>query len=198
MPVELADLKVVAAIVGLLSNIAFLPYLLDLFKKRTKPHIYTWCIWLITQGTATLAAWQGGAGLGVLGLVVGMLFVAFVFVLSFWYGTKNITRSDTIALVVALIAIFVWWGLEQPILAVLLVALIDGLGYVPTFRKSYTEPWSETVSSWGIFALGNIASLFALETYSLLTVPYLALIAIANTALTVFLLWRRNIIRREI
>jgi hypothetical protein len=192
--VELVDWKIVAAGIGLVSNVAFFPYLFDLFKKRTKPHIYTWCIWLITQGTATLAALQGGAGLGVLGLAVGMVFVTFVFILSFWYGTKNITRSDTVALVFALLAIFIWWGLKEPILAVFLVAFIDGLGYIPTFRKSFAEPWSETVVSWGIFAVGNIASLLALEAYSLLTVPYLALLAVANTALTGFLLVRRRAI----
>lgn len=192
MLLDFTDFKTLFALAGLLSNIAFLPYLIDLFKKRTKPHIYTWFIWLITQGTATLAALEGGAGLGILGLAVGMIFVTTVFVLSFWYGTKNITRFDTAALVVALAAILVWWGLKQPVLAVLLVSLIDGVGYMPTFRKSYTEPWSETVSSWAIFAGGNVASLLALESYNLLTVPYLAVIAVANTSLTLFLLIRRK------
>jgi hypothetical protein len=189
---DFTDVKTLFALVGLLSNMAFLPYFIDLFKKRTKPHIYTWFIWLITQGTATLAALEGGAGLGVLGLAVGMVFVTAVFVLSFWYGTKNITRSDTVALIAALAAIIVWWWLQEPVLAVLLVALIDGLGYIPTFRKSFSAPWSETALSWGIFAVGNVASLLALEAYSLLTVPYLAMIAVANTSLALFLLARRK------
>ncbi len=40
---------VVASSIGIL---AYLPYLKDIFAGNTKPHAYTWLIWLITQGAA--------------------------------------------------------------------------------------------------------------------------------------------------
>ncbi len=188
----------VAGVIGLLSNVAFVPYLVDLFKRRTEPHLYTWFIWLITQGTATLAAFDGGGAWGVAGLAVGMVLVAAVFILSFWYGTKNITSHDIFVLLAALMAVFVWWQLKEPVLAVLMVSFIDVLGYLPTYRKSWSEPWSETVSAWAIFSFGNLVSLFALEVFNLQTATYLAAIMVANLILFILLLIRRRHIPRPV
>lgn len=190
--IETIDWKFVAAMLGLLSNIAFLPYLIDIFKRRTEPHVYTWLIWLITQGTATVGVYYGGGGWGAAGLTLGTVLVAVVFLLSFRYGTKNITKSDTLVLIAALAAVLVWWQLNQPVLAVLMVSAIDALGYIPTYRKSWSEPWSETASSWGIFAAGNFISLFGLAALNLLTVTYLATIMVANTILLTLILIRRR------
>lgn len=189
---DFTDPKIIAALIGLLSIGAFIPYIWDTVKGRTEPHVYTWIIWLITQGTAVAGILHGGGGFGAAGLTVGLALVAFTLLLSFKYGTRNITRSDTVILIAALAAVLVWWQLDQPVLAVLMVCVIDALGYIPTYRKSFEEPWSETASSWGIFAIGNVASILGLEAYNLLTVPYLATIGIANVALTTLLLIRRR------
>lgn len=41
----------------------FFPYFLDIFRKRTKPHAYTWLIWSVTYGTALAGLWYGKGGL---------------------------------------------------------------------------------------------------------------------------------------
>lgn len=189
---ESIDWKLVAAVLALASNLAFLPYIRDILAKRTQPHLYTWLIWCITQGTAVAGLWYGGGGIGGWALTFGLLLVTAVFFLCFPYGTKNVTRSDTIVLVGALAAVLVWWQLHEPVLAVLMVSAIDALGYIPTFRKSYTEPWSETILTWAIFAVGNALSILALASYNLLTVPYTATILTANVILVAFLLIRRQ------
>jgi hypothetical protein len=56
-----------------------------------------------------------------------------VMLLSLKYGTRNITRSDTIILILALAAVFVWVQLDNPLLAVIMVTLIDLAGYVPSW-----------------------------------------------------------------
>lgn len=189
---ESLDWKLVAVVLGFLSNLAFLPYIRDVLAGRTQPHAYTWLIWILTQGTAVAGILHGGGGWGALGLAFGLVLVTIVFLLSFRYGTKNVTRGDALVLAAALVAIGIWWQLDQPVLAVLMVSAIDALGYIPTFRKAYEEPWSETASSWGVFAAGNAVSLFGLASYNLLTMSYLATILIANVLLTAFLLVRRQ------
>jgi hypothetical protein len=103
---------VIATVVG---TAAFFPYLKDIFLRKTKPHTYTWLIWTMTQGTAVVGIWYGGGGWGGLNLTAGTFLVAGVFFFSLRYGTKNITRSDTIILIVALLAIVAWWQLHQPL-----------------------------------------------------------------------------------
>ena len=84
------DWKLILAIFTvILVVIGYIPYFKDIFANKTKPHLYTWLIWLITQGTATVALIYGGGKFGSLGLIVGTVLVLVICGLSFRYGTKN-------------------------------------------------------------------------------------------------------------
>lgn len=170
----------------------YIPYFKDIFLGKTKPHLYTWLVWTITFGTATLALWRGGGNYGAIGMVTGMFLVLSIFILSFKYGTKNITRSDTFILVVALSAILVWWQLDSPLLAVLMVSAIDGMSYIPTLRKSFEEPWSETLSYWFIMAMADVLIITSLAEYNFLTVTYLAVLTVANLTVWSICFFRRK------
>ena len=158
---------------------------------KTKPHSYTWLIWIITLGTALTGMWYGGGNWGLLSMLTGTILVCIVFILSFKYGTKNITREDTIILIAALCAILVWWQLDKPILSIIMVTAIDVLGYIPTFRKSYIEPWSETMTTWFLFTVSNILAILSLSQYNLLTMTYLTASMVANIALFLLCYFRR-------
>lgn len=176
-------LTTIATVVGV---VAFFPYLRDIIRLKTKPHAYTWLIWAITQTTAVAGILHGGGGWGSLNLIIGTFFVICIFLFSLKYGSKNITKGDSIILTIALCAVLAWWKLDNPVLAVIMVSIIDVLGYIPSFRKSYQEPWSETLISWVLFSISNILAVLALSEYNLLTVTYLAAITLAN--LSIFLL----------
>ena len=171
---------------------AFIPYLFDTFKLKTKPHIYTWIIWAMTQGTATFAIFYGGGKLGGVELAIGVVLQIVVIIFALKYGTKDITKSDALVLVIALLAILVWWQLKQPILSVILVSAIDVFGYIPTFRKSYKDPWSETLATWILFAMSDIFAILALSRYNFLTVTYLATITVVNVSFFIFCTSRRR------
>lgn len=191
------ELKSIFAIVAAVITVtAFFPYIRDLLQGRTQPHIYTWLIWAITQSTAVAGIWYGGGGWGAVNLTAGTAFVFVIFFLSFKYGTRNITTFDTVMFIAALGAIFVWWGLDNPVLAVLLATAIDIVGYFMTFRKSFEEPWSETVGTWAAFVVGNVLSLFALNAFNILTLTYIVTIIVANLIVVAICLVRRRSIPR--
>lgn len=193
------ELKLILGIIAAAFTVsAFFPYLSSVLKKRTKPHAYSWLIWMITVGTAAFATWHGGGGFGALSLAAGALFSLFIFVLSFRYGTKNITKGDTATLLAALLAIVIWWQLENPLLAVFMVSAIDGAGYLPTYRKSWHEPWSEDLRAWVLGILSNIFALFALTEYNLLTATYLAVLLSANILLVSLCMFRRRALRKPL
>lgn len=189
------NIKIIFTIIATAVGVfAFFPYLRDIFLLKTKPHVYTWLIWSITQGTAVFGIWYGGGSWGALNLTVGTIFVIIVFLFSLKHGTKNITKSDTAILIVAFCAILVWWLLDQPLISVIMVSVIDIIGYIPSFRKSYQEPWSETLVSWALFSVSNIFAILALSEYNLLTTTYLVAITLANISLFTFCFLRRTFI----
>jgi hypothetical protein len=198
MFMEEIDWKTAFAVLAILASLfSQVFYIRGVLRKETKPHSYTWLIWTITLGVAAAGLLEGGANaLVAAGLSLGALGVFIIFLLSFKYGTKNITRSDTVLLLSSFAAIYVWLQLDQPILAVLMVSLIDGVGYIPTYRKSWNEPWSEDIPAWATITLSYAFSVLALDAYNLLTVPYLATIMTANIILLILLWYRRKRIQK--
>lgn len=73
-----------------------------------------------------------------------------------------------------------------------MVSIIDIVGYIPSLRKTYQEPWTETPLTWIIFVLTNILSIAALDAYNVLTLFYLISITIADTTLLTICLLRRK------
>ncbi|HWY98863.1 MAG TPA: hypothetical protein VNY36_07255, partial [Bacteroidia bacterium] len=71
------DYKTVCGIIAsLIGTGCFIPYIKDIYKKKTKPHIYTWLIWTILQVTGVIAMLKNGAGIGVLALGTGSVLCA--------------------------------------------------------------------------------------------------------------------------
>ena len=182
---------ILSVLSGVVVFLAYFPYIKDIILKKTKPHAYSWLIWIITQCTAIAGMWFGGANWGLVSLVVGTVLVTVVFLLSLKFGTKNITKEDTIIFIAALCAILVWWQLDQPVLSIIMVTIIDVIGYLPTFRKSYHEPWSETLTTWFMFTVANILTLLSLSQYNLMTSTYTVFISIANLSFFIFCYVRR-------
>ena len=182
-------LSIIATVVG---NIAFYPYLKEIFSRKTKPHAYTWLIWSLTQGTGVYEIFHGGGGWGALNLLIGTLLVIVVFFFSLKYGTKNITKSDTIILIFALLAIVVWWQLKMPVVSIIMISAIDFSGYIPSFRKTYIDPSSEPTIAWALFTTSNVIALFSLSQYNILTVTYMAMLGIANFILMMITILRKK------
>ena len=189
------DIKLIFALISLGIVLAgYVPYIRDMFARRTMPHAYTWLIWSVTTGISTVGVWYGGGGYPAISMAVGTLCTVLVFVLSIKYGTRNITKGDTAALLAALVAVFVWVQLDNPLLSVAIAVTIDGIGYWPSFRKSFSEPWSESLSTWVLFNCSIVFSFLALSAYNPLTLLFYAVSFVCNLTLIVLCLYRRKII----
>jgi len=186
---------IIAIVATSLTVIGYIPYFRNIFQKKTKPHLYTWLIWGITQGTATVALLHGGGKFGSFSLIIGTILVLFVFLLSFKYGTRDITTSDKLVLALALLAILIWWQLDSPLIAVLMVSAIDAIGYIPTIRKSLKDPWSETLFFWVIMAIVDLLTIIANAKYNLLTVAYLSTLFAANAIVIISIYFSRKKIK---
>ena len=178
---------------GILSVVCYIPYLRDIFQKKTTPHSYSWLIWSILQAVGVVAIIVGQGGyFSILGIAVGAFFCLIVFLLSLKFGTKNITKLDTASLIGAFIAIEIWIFTKDPLYSVILISVIDFLGYIPTMRKGYEEPYTETLSTYVASAVSLALALLALTTYSLTTTLYLATLVFSNSLFVLILLYRRG------
>ncbi|OGY94501.1 MAG: hypothetical protein A2406_04315 [Candidatus Komeilibacteria bacterium RIFOXYC1_FULL_37_11] len=187
------DFKLIFGLLAtILSIFAFLPYIRDIFKNKTKPHLYSWLVWSIIQSVGVLAMIKGGAEFGSWGLAIGCLFCILIFFLSFKYGTKNITKIDTILLLATLITIVIWLREEDPLWSVILITIIDLLGFIPTYRKTYLAPDTETLDIYVLDVFSYGAAIVAIASYSLATTLYVGSLVLTNLVMVIIVLRRRS------
>lgn len=186
-----------ALLASILAVVLFVPYLIDIFRRRTEPQLYSWLIWTILQIVGAAAMFKAGAGYGALSFLVSGFICFSIFLLSFKYGSRNVKKFDIYCLFGALVALLVYFFVSNPLYSVILAASIDFIGYLPTFRKVFSEPYSETLITFILSAITNLLTIFALQTYSVTTVFYGAVLFLANTSLSVFIFARRRMVVRR-
>ena len=178
----------VAVAVGMASYIL---YIWQIWRRTIRPHVFTWLIWgtLMAIGFAVQYVEKAGPGSWVLGMsaVVNMVIAT----AAYFYGEKNIARSDWVALIVALSAIPVWQMTNNPLWAAAIISAIDAVAFWPTFRKSWSKPHEEGALSFFTAGAQFALSIFALENMTLASVLYPATIVILNAMLVSMLLARR-------
>ena len=84
---------------SVMAVVCFIPYFRDIFLRKTEPHAYSWLIWTILQVVGVLAQLKDGGGYGAWALGVGAVSCFIIFLLSFKYGTKNVSRFDFLCLI---------------------------------------------------------------------------------------------------
>lgn len=180
---------ILSSIIGIAC---FAPYIRDIFKHTTEPHPYSWLIWTILQTTAVVVMISDGAGMGVASLAIGAVLCGTIFLLSLRYGTANIKLFDVICLIGALIATAIYLFLQNALLSIIIISLIDFIAFLPTFRKAYEEPRSETASTFALSSISSILALFALSNFTLTTTLYLITLVITNATCVLIILIRRK------
>jgi uncharacterized protein with PQ loop repeat len=165
--------KEVLGVVGIvLVIVGQIPYVINVLKKKTTPHFYTWLIWSITTIIIFLGQVTAGAGAGAWITGVNGAMTIFITLLSLKYGTKDVRAVDTFFLCLALLGIVLWMLTSDPLYSVVLSSIIGVVAYFPTIRKSWKDPQSETASLYGISFVRHILSLFALSSYNITTIIY--------------------------
>lgn len=176
----------------ILTFVGYTPYFRDLLQKKIRPHIFSWFIWALVTSIIFALQISAGAGLGSF-VTLAVAIISFcIFVLGFKEGNKNIKKIDVIFLVLALAAIPLWLIVKQPVLSIILLSSIDMLGFVPTVRKSWNDPYSETLSLYTITTFRHALSILALEHYNIVTLLFPSTWVIANAFFSVVLIMRRK------
>ncbi len=172
-------------------------YFAGIFRGRTRPHVFSWLIWGTISGIGFAAQAAEGAGPGSWARGFGSA-TCFVLVgISYFKGEKDIKRADWVTLAVALSAIPLWVLTKTPFWSVLIVCVIDTIGYLPTVRKSWLKPREELAVSYLFSCLGAAFSLLAIVQYTPSTWLYPLVLTCSNGGMWLFLLARRRSVAAE-
>lgn len=194
------DIKNIVSIVAVvLVFTGYVPYIRDILKNKTIPHIYSWILWGGVTAIAFALQVTGGAGLASLVTLSAVIMCFVVVVLSFWLHRSrfDITLLDTVFLILGIISLIVWLVAKQPVASAILATTTDLLAFVPTIRKSWKKPYSETLSSNVLNTIRFSLASYALQRYTIVTMLYPLSWAIANGLFAIMLIYRRRIINKK-
>ena len=180
----------------LLTFVAYIPYIRLILRGKIKPHVISWAIWGLTTLIVFLAQLSdnGGVGAWVIG-VSGTLVTAIAVLAYFKKSDSTIKKLDWFFLFVAIAALCSWYFTANALTAVVILTFMNVVGFAPTIRKSFNEPYSEDIVFFTILIPRNLISIVALEHYSVTTVFFPAVTAVACLSLVVLIIVRRRIFK---
>jgi hypothetical protein len=155
-------------------------YIRDTLKGKTNPNRVSWSMWALAPliGTGAALAAQADVWATVRIFLAGFL-PLLVFLASFANpkGFWKLNSFDMTCGVFSLLAIIVWLAVGVPHVAILLAAVGDGFASLPTIRKAWKFPETETGVTY-------LASLVAV----LLVLPSIPVWNIENSSFQIYLL----------
>lgn len=154
-----------AAATGI-ALIAYIPYLIDMFKGKNKPHLYTWISIFLVTAVVGYIQLIGGAGLGAIPTIIGVFVDGIILFYCFKYGTKDVVFMDKICLAISIIGVLAYAIFHtMPVISLAIVTAAEIISFVPTFRKTRNDPYSESLTSYYLLLLKLTLILIALEIY---------------------------------
>lgn len=128
------------------------------------------------------ASWLTGAAcLAIFGIAIFMT-----------RGTdRGLTRLDWILLSIALISFAMLFVIDDKTVSLCLTLFATLVGFSLTLRKAWYKPREEDPTAFGLNAIKFLPAIFALSTFSFLTVAYPLTAGLANAAVGAVILLRR-------
>ncbi|HSW98814.1 MAG TPA: hypothetical protein VLF71_03175 [Candidatus Saccharimonadales bacterium] len=186
-------LGIAAGVIQLAGNI---PYVRDIFRGKTKPERATWWIWTLLN-VVSLGAQIGAHATWSLLMTVGQgLMTAFIAVMSLHHGYGKFQRRDYISAVAAVLGVGLWWWLQSPLAAIIVVLLVDASGFWLTIAKTWRAPRTETLIAWQLTALSGGLGVLAVGRLDATQLLYPAYIMAGNTLMALVIVRRRHRNRR--
>jgi hypothetical protein len=180
-----------------ITFIGYAPYITDTIKGKTRPHIFSWFTWAFVTFIIFALQVLGHGGAGTYTTLAAAILCTLIFILGLKNGKRDITKFDTVIFIISLIATGIWIFAKQPIISTLLIVTINTLANLPTIRKSWNDPHSETLFTWEMGAVRNFLGILALSSYSILTWLYPVTNLLINIIESSVLIFRRKQIARS-
>jgi hypothetical protein len=164
-------------------------YVIDTWRGSTQPHRVTWTLWALEGILAYAVEIQAHVGLvSLMTLVLGLI-PCVVVAASFRnpQAVWKIDRIDVACGAVSLLGLLFWLLVNEPTVALLSFVTADFIAALPTYRKSWTNPESESGSPYIFGALNCAITLLTLHEVTTAGAAFPGIILFTDSVLSVFI-----------
>lgn len=182
---------ILGAVISLAGNGA---YARDTVRGRTQPNRVSWLLWTVAPLIAFAAEVVQHVGLNALLTFAVGFGPLIVFASSFLdpRAYARVTPLDLACGALSVAALVAWAVTGRGDAAILFSILSDFFGAVPTVRKAYRRPQSESASAFIAGGLGAAITLLTIRRWSFASAGFPAYIALAGSTMAVLILAPRT------
>ena len=185
--------EIAALVASLLAILGNVPYLTDIVRHKVKPHPYTWFVWSIVSCIVFFGQLEKGAGIGAIPTAAAEIFTIIIFLLSLQYSFfKDIRPIDTVFLVLALAGLVPWYLTHDPTISVVIAVSIDFVAFLPTIRKTWRAPKTETPLLYASNVFRHALMLVSLQAYNVATMLHSLVMITLNSIMTGIITLRKR------
>jgi hypothetical protein len=178
----------IGVIAGFLSFLCFVPYIITIFQRKTRPNRASWWIWATNGLILSASYYSAGASNTIWALICAVIAQFIIALLSLKYGEGGWNRFDRVCMFGAGTSLLLWWQFSSPVIAIILTIIIDFFGALPTLKKSYYEPEKEDLLTWILYVIASLLNILAIENWSFtILIPPLYVFFINTTIVTLLL-----------
>lgn len=179
-----------------INIIGSMPYIRNTLRGTTKPNRVSWTLWAIVPFIGVAAALAHGVSWAVLPVFFAGFVPLLVVIASFFShsGTWKITQFDVICAIFSVLAIIGWIISKNPLVAIALSMTADFFAGIPTLKKSWQHPESETSSPYIAGGLSCTTAFFAVDAWNFASIGFPIYLILMNTAI-ILALYRHRIFK---
>ena len=182
--------------VGVLINLVGLFwYIKDVIKGGTRPNLVSWFIWSLAPFIGVFFQLKAGARLSILPIFMAGFTSLVVIIVSVLKknGYWKINSFDVVCGIISLFALILYVFTHNLSISILFAIISDGLAYIPTIRKSWNFPETETGLMYTTGIVSNIIGLLTIKMWTFPIYSFGVYIILFN-AIVVFSIYRKKIL----
>jgi hypothetical protein len=169
-----------------------IPYWRDVYHGRTLSHIFSSWIWLILVWFNTYILWKNQEFYA---FIPGILMTVSLFMGTIvWYFHMrriSINWFDYFCLILAICGLIYYFFSLNTYYTIILTIIIDILAFLPTIKKWWLQPWSETTIIYFLWWLNQVFTLLAIQGTSTENILFWIYLLIANMSFAIAIIYRR-------
>jgi hypothetical protein len=178
---------------GLITVLAYLPYLRDTASGETRPQRASWLIWSVLASISLASQAHEGATHSLWFAGTQTLATCVVFLLSLWKGSGSVlTKSDIPVVCISAVGLVLWYFTDTATYALMISISISLIAGTVTVRKAYDDPESETFSTWFLSLVGALLAIGSISTFDPVLLAYPVYLVILKTAIVAAILKGRQ------
>ncbi|MEM9107138.1 MAG: hypothetical protein AAGC96_15920, partial [Pseudomonadota bacterium] len=158
---------------GVLSTLAFVPYIIHTVKRRTRPQRETWLIWSVLGTIAFFSQVHEGAGESLWFAGVRVSGAIIVLLLAVRFGaTRRLKMADYLILTAAAGGLVMWYNTDSAAYALAITISVSLLGGSVTVLKAYRHPGSETLTTWLVSTVSSLCAILSVGRFDAILIAY--------------------------